>query len=76
MMLDRGQDKDWFTSGEIIIEAVLAGLGLYLFVVHVLTAEKPFITPRIFRDRNFSASLLMMFAVGMVLLATSALLAP
>jgi DHA2 family multidrug resistance protein len=76
MMLDRGQDKDWFSSGEIITEAVLAGLGLYLFVVHLFTAEKPFITPRIFKDINFSASLLMMFAVGVVLLATSALLAP
>ena len=76
MMLDRGQDKDWFSSGEIITEAVLAGLGIYLFVVHLLTAEKPFISPRIFRDMNFSASLLMMFAVGVVLLATSALLAP
>jgi len=76
MMLDRGQDKDWFSSGEIITEAVLAGLGLYLFLAHLLTAEKPFITPRIFRDVNFSASLLMMFAVGVVLLATSALLAP
>src|SRR5581483_447391 len=38
--------------------------------------ERPFITPRIFRDRNFFASLLMMFEVGIVLLATSALLAP
>ena len=76
MMLDRGQDKDWFGSGEIITEAVLAGLGIYLFVVHLLLADKPFITPRIFRDRNFTASMLMMFAVGVVLLATSALLAP
>ena len=76
MMLDRGQDKDWFSSGEIITEAVLAGLGLYLFVVHMLTAEKPFIPTRIFRDANFSASLVMMFAVGVVLLATSSLLAP
>ncbi|MDA8252515.1 MAG: DHA2 family efflux MFS transporter permease subunit [Rhodospirillales bacterium] len=76
MMLDRGQDKDWFSSGEIITEAVLAGLGIYLFVVHLLTAEKPFISPRLFRDLNFSASLMMMFAVGVVLLATSALLAP
>ena len=55
---------------------MLAGLGIYLFVVHMLTAEKPFIPPRIFKDRNFVAGLLMMFAVGMVLLATSALLAP
>ena len=29
MMLDRGKDLDWFSSREIIIEAVLAGLGIY-----------------------------------------------
>ena len=76
MMLDRGQDKDWFSSGEIVTEAVLAGLGLYLFIAHMLTSDRPFISTRIFRDRNFTASLVMMFAVGVVLLATSALLAP
>lgn len=76
MMLDRGQDKDWFGSGEIIAEAVLAGLGTYLFVVHLLLAPKPFIPAGLFRDRNFTASLVVMFAVGVVLLATSALLAP
>ena len=76
LMLDRGQDQDWFGSREIIIEAVLAGLGVYLFVVHLLTAERPFIAPRLFRDRNLSASLAVMFAVGMILLASSALLAP
>jgi DHA2 family multidrug resistance protein len=76
LMLDRGETQDWFGSTEIIIEAVLAGLGFYLFVVHMLTAEKPFITPAVFKDRNLSASLLVMFAVGLVLLAVSALLAP
>jgi MFS transporter, DHA2 family, multidrug resistance protein len=76
MMLDRGQTKDWFSSTEIITEAVLAGLGIYLFVVHVCTAEKPFIPAAIFRDRNFAAALLVMFSVGMLLLATSALMAP
>src|ERR1700743_3799294 len=43
MMLDRGQDQDWFTSREVIIEAVLGGLGVYLFIVHMITAKKPFI---------------------------------
>ncbi len=76
LMLDRGQTKDWFSSSEVITEAVLAGLGIYLFIVHLMTAEKPFISPKLFRDRNFSAGLLVMFSVGMVLLATSALLAP
>jgi MFS transporter, DHA2 family, multidrug resistance protein len=76
MMLDRGQDQDWFSSREIIVEAVLAGLGAWLFLVHMATAEKPFIPPAIFKDRNFAAALTMMFAIGMVLLASSALLAP
>lgn len=76
LMLDRGELKDWFGSPEIIVEAVLAGLGLYLFVVHLLTAEKPFVQPRLFADVNFSAGLVVMFSVGMVLLASVALLAP
>ena len=76
LMLDRGQDQDWFGSREIIVEAVLGGLGIYLFVVHLATAEKPFLSPRLFKDRNLSVSLAIMFSVGMILLASSALLAP
>ncbi|MCC6947149.1 MAG: DHA2 family efflux MFS transporter permease subunit [Bradyrhizobiaceae bacterium] len=76
LMLDRGQQQDWFSSTEIIAEAILFGLGLYLFVVHMMTAEKPFLTPAIFRDRNFVAGLLIMFMVGMILLASSALMPP
>jgi len=76
LMLDRGEQKDWFGSTEIVAETVIAGLGLYLFVVHLFTAERPFITPRIFRDVNFVSGLLVMFAVGMVLLSSSTLLAP
>ena len=76
MMLDRGQTKDWFSSHEIVIEALLAGIGLYLFLVHILTAKKPFIPPGIFRNGNFSSSSGLMFSTGVVLLASSALLAP
>jgi DHA2 family multidrug resistance protein len=76
LVLDRGEVKDWFGSTEIIVEVTLAALGFYLFLVHVTMAKRPFIPPRIFRDLNFSMGLLVMFAVGMVLLASSALLAP
>ena len=76
LMLDRGEDQDWFTSSEIIIECVLGGLGVYLFMVHLLTAQRPFIRPGIFRDRNFSAGLAMMFAMGTILVSSSALMAP
>jgi DHA2 family multidrug resistance protein len=76
LMLDRGEQLDWFGSTEIVIEAVLAALGIYLFVVHLITADKPFIPPRVFRDLNFIAGILVMFAMGTVLLASAALLAP
>ncbi len=76
MMLDRGQEQDWFSSREIIIEATLSGLGFYLFVIHMLTARRPFLSLAVFRDRNFIASVSMTFCISMVMLATSALLAP
>jgi MFS transporter, DHA2 family, multidrug resistance protein len=76
MMLDRGQELDWFSSREILVEATLAGLGFYLFVVHMFTADKPFLSPSLFRDRNFAAGMVMVFFVSLVMLATSALLAP
>ncbi len=76
LMLDRGETKDWFSSNEVLTEAVLAGFGFYLFIIHLMTAEKPFIAPRVFRDRNFAMALVVMFLVGLVLVATSVLLAP
>jgi DHA2 family multidrug resistance protein len=76
LLLDRGTTKDWFSSPEIVIEAIVAGIGLYLFLVHMLTAKKPFIPRDIFKDRNFVSGLVLMFTMGMVLLASSALLSP
>jgi MFS transporter, DHA2 family, multidrug resistance protein len=76
LMLDRGQKLDWFASPEIIVEAVLAGLGLYLFIVHMFTAERPFLPPGLFKDRNFVCGVTMVFFTATVMLASSALMAP
>jgi DHA2 family multidrug resistance protein len=76
LMLDRGQLLDWFSSREICVEALTAGLGLYVFVVHMFTAERPFLNPALFRDANYLASLIFIFVVGVVIFATLALLAP
>jgi len=76
MMLDRGQDIGWFDAGEIWVEAILSAAGFYFFVVDSLTSERPFIETRIFRDRNFSLALVLMFLNGLVLMATMALLTP
>ena len=76
MMLDRGESQDWFASTEIIIETVLAALFFYMFLVHMFTADRPFIEPDLFKDRNFVVGLFLIFMVGIVLLATLALLPP
>ncbi len=76
MMLDRGQLKDWFDAGEIRIEAALAFLGFYLYAVHWLSVERPFVNLGLFRDRNFLASNIFIFLIGIVLFATMALLPP
>ncbi|HVR67073.1 MAG TPA: DHA2 family efflux MFS transporter permease subunit [Verrucomicrobiae bacterium] len=76
LMLDRGEVQGWFGSTEIILEACLAGLGIYLFLVQMLTAERPFLEPRLFKDRNLVVGLLFIFVIGIILLATLALMPP
>jgi DHA2 family multidrug resistance protein len=76
ILLDRGQLLDWFSSPEIIVEAVIAGLAFYLFIVHSLTTKHPFVSLSLFADRNFSIGCVLMFAIGISLFATLALLPP
>ncbi|TXS94329.1 DHA2 family efflux MFS transporter permease subunit [Parahaliea maris] len=76
LLLDRGEHVDWFESLEVQLYALMAGLGLYLFVVHSATSENKFLSPALFRDRNLVAGLLFIFVMGIVLLATMALLPP
>jgi MFS transporter, DHA2 family, multidrug resistance protein len=76
LFLDRGERLDWFASHEIQLEAALCLLGFYLFTVHTLSARDPFIDPTLFRDRNFVIGIMLIFIVGVVLLATLAILTP
>jgi DHA2 family multidrug resistance protein len=76
LMLDRGQDQDWFTSREIVTEAVFAGLGCYLFLIHIVSAREPLIRMAVFKDINFTSGLTMMFMVGVLMVSSLALMTP
>ena len=76
LMLDRGSDADWFNSAEILIEGGLAAGALWVFIVHTITGREPFIDRRLFMDRNFAAAVVFIFFIGVILLATMALLPP
>ena len=74
MLLDRGELKDWFHSTEIWVEATIAGLALYLFVVHTITTSAPpFLNRDLLRNPNFVAGNVLMFFVGVIMFATLAL---
>jgi DHA2 family multidrug resistance protein len=76
VLLDRGEELDWFGSGEIVIEAIIAASAFYLFLVHTFTAQKPFVRPSLFRDRNFAAGTVFGAIVGLTYYASLALQPP
>lgn len=76
MMLDRGETLDWFNSREIIVEAFVAGIAFYVFLVQFFLASRPFLSPKLFTDRNFTVGAVLYAIMGLIMYASLALLAP
>ena len=75
MLLDRGELKDWFGSTEIWVEAIIAGLALYLFIVHTVTAtDRSFLNRDLLKDRNCMIGTILMALIGIPLYGTMTLL--
>jgi MFS transporter, DHA2 family, multidrug resistance protein len=74
IMLDKGQQEDWFSSDFITVLAVIAVTCLLVFIVYELFAKNPIIDLRVFRDRSYSIGVLMMTTVGFVLYGSLVLL--
>ena len=76
LVFSRGQRLDWFESYEIIIATLVASLALYIFCVHSLTSERPFVRLKLLTDRNYSLGLILVTLFGMLNFATVVLLPP
>ena len=74
LFLDRGQNNDWFSSPEIVIEASVAAVALVLFAFHTFTVEKPFLPIELLKDRNFITATGLAMAVGLLMFSVMALL--
>jgi DHA2 family multidrug resistance protein len=64
LLLNRGQRNDWFENPIIQLYAVLAIAGIALFIWRSLTAERPLVDLRLFRNREFTAGTVLMFLLG------------
>lgn len=74
VVLDRGQEEDWFGSRFILAMAIASGLGMVLFVVWELLRDDPIVDLRLLANRTFAVSNLLMLMLGFVLLGTTVLL--
>jgi DHA2 family multidrug resistance protein len=69
IMLDRGEDADWFGSQFIQLMAVLAALGIVGAIGWLLIEKKPVVNLNVFKDKNFSLGCLFIAATGGTLYA-------
>lgn len=76
LMLDRGEQLDWFASTEVVIECGIAIAAFWMFGVHFLTADQPLFHAELLADRNFVTCCILAFAVGVMIFSTMALLPP
>lgn len=74
VMMDRGEDEDWFSSGFIFTMALLAVTGIVGSVIWLMVAKKPIINIAVFRDKNFAAGCLMIGAMGGILYSSAVII--
>ncbi len=66
VMLDRGQEDDWFGSNFIVAFAIVAGIGLVSLVIWEWFYKNPIIEVRLYKNLNFLGANFMMFALGII----------
>ncbi len=76
LMLDRGQDQDWFSSTEVWVEMLAAVIALWMFAVHLFTGKNPMFERALWGYRNLVTGIFFMLVIGLVMMATMALLPP
>ncbi len=70
IMLDKGQEDDWFGSQFILTLAIIAGIALVSLVVWEWFYKQPIVEVRLFRNLNFLGANAMMFVLGIMLFSS------
>jgi DHA2 family multidrug resistance protein len=74
LVLDKGQESDWFASPWVCWTAAISTMALIVFIVRELHNREPIVHLQIFADRNFSVGTLVTCLYGFVLYASTAML--
>jgi DHA2 family multidrug resistance protein len=71
IVLEEGQQKEWFESDFIFRLSIVAGIGIICFILRELTAAKPFINLRVLGNRSVGAACVLMSVFGGVTLGST-----
>jgi MFS transporter, DHA2 family, multidrug resistance protein len=74
ILLDKGQEDDWFGSNFITTLAIVAAVCLIGLVIWEWRQKVPIIDVRMFKNFNFALSNLMMFVLGILLFSSLVLM--
>jgi MFS transporter, DHA2 family, multidrug resistance protein len=74
IMLDKGEEDDWFQSHFIVALATVAAIAFVAGIIWELYQKQPIVDLRLFKNRSFAISSLLMFAMGYLLYSTTVLL--
>lgn len=74
IMLDKGQEDDWFGSHFIVTLCVLAIIGLAAFIIRELTTEHPIVDLSVFKVRTYATGVFLMTVLGFVLYGSTVLI--
>jgi DHA2 family multidrug resistance protein len=74
VLLDKGEQDDWFGSNFIVTMAIISGVALVMLVIWELSRDEPIVDLPLMKRSSFLASNVMMFAVGFILFSTTQLL--
>lgn len=74
LTLDRGEREDWFASNFIVATAVIAAAAIVALVIVELGKKDPIVNLRLFGNRNFSITVMVMLVIGVVLYGSTQLI--
>jgi DHA2 family multidrug resistance protein len=74
IMLDKGQEEDWFSSRFILTLGILAVVGLGGLIARELTTDHPIIDLTVFKYRSYAIGTFLITVVGFVLYGSTVLL--
>ena len=74
VVLDKGQEDDWFSSSFIATSAAVSALALVSVVIWELSRDDPIVDLGLLRNRNFAIANILLFMLGFVLLGSTTLL--